>query len=129
MQFFPDFFAQYTIWIYVSYINKYAEYLFLGNPNICDGPPKISWRGNGEQFVINFFKDGFRYLKVFDNQFNPLFESVENFNLREPTSFMGQGQYIASCITEENVNHLIIFEKNCKMKAITELKQTQVILF
>lgn len=100
--------------------------IFLDENNIFNGPPKISWRGNGEQFVINFFKDGLRYIKVFDNQLNPLFESDEYHNLTEHISFMGQGQYIAGCIAEKNVNNLIIFEKNCKLKAISELKETQV---
>lgn len=57
-----------------------------------------------------------------------MFESDEYQNLTEHISFMGQGQYIAGCIVEKNINHLIIFEKNCKVKAMTELKETQVSL-
>nr|XP_023024102.1 elongator complex protein 1 [Leptinotarsa decemlineata] len=88
-----------------------------------DGPPKLSWRGNGELFVVNFHNEGKRFLKVFDSDLNPLHQSEEYLNLCQAVSFMGQGQCIASCALRNDVNDLIIFEKNCKVKAVFELPE------
>ncbi|CAG9816807.1 unnamed protein product [Phaedon cochleariae] len=88
---------------------------------VSHGPPRISWRGNSELFVVNYFKQEGRFLKVFDCDLNPLNQSEDYPNLLEPVAFMGQGQCIACCASKSNINELIIFEKNCKVKAVFEL--------
>ncbi|XP_057660763.1 elongator complex protein 1 [Diorhabda carinulata] len=81
------------------------------------GPPKISWRGNGELFVVNYFSNNQRNIKVFDADLNALNQSEPYTNLQDVVAFMGKGQCIA-CVAknEENIK-LVIFEKNCKVKA------------
>ncbi|KAG5861018.1 hypothetical protein JTB14_000660 [Gonioctena quinquepunctata] len=92
---------------------------------LLDGPPRISWRGNGELFAINYCFVGKRYLKVFDSDLNPLNQSEEYMNLCEPVAFMGQGQRIACCSIKNDVNELVIFEKNCKVKEVYDLHEVK----
>ncbi|KAJ8909561.1 hypothetical protein NQ315_015551, partial [Exocentrus adspersus] len=78
-------------------------------------PPKISWRGNGQQFAINFYENGQRFVKVFDDQLRPLNVSSEYPNLMAPIAFMVTGQCIA-CTAIDDGNTIVVFEKNCKVK-------------
>ncbi|CAG9862706.1 unnamed protein product [Phyllotreta striolata] len=87
-------------------------------------PPKISWRGNSELFVVNYCEDGQRFLKVFNSDLQPMNMSEAYPNLQEPVAFMGQGQCIACCSIGNDNTKLVIFEKNCKVKA--EYNITQV---
>ncbi|XP_060518646.1 elongator complex protein 1 [Cylas formicarius] len=80
-------------------------------------PPTISWRGNGEQFVVNFWKEGRRYLKLFDSSLRPLYQSHAYPNLLPPISFKGQGNFIACSAVHNNQNKVVIFEKNCLLKS------------
>ncbi|XP_018573163.1 elongator complex protein 1 [Anoplophora glabripennis] len=87
-------------------------------------PPNISWRGNGLEFAINFYKNGQRFIKVFSNQLQPLNVSSEYPNLTEPIAFMVAGQCIA-CACVADVNSIVIFEKNCKVKSTFEVPENK----
>lgn len=89
-------------------------------------PPKISWRGNGQLFAVNFHRNGQRFIKVFDNQLQPLNMSSEYPNLADPIAFMVAGQCIA-CTSIGDVNTIVIFEKNCKVKSTFEVPENKVI--
>lgn len=92
-------------------LNDYVQGL------VVSGAPKVSWRNNGEQFVVNFQKEGRRFIKVFGCDLEPLHQSEAYCNLGQPVSFMGQGQYIACCAVHNEINEIVIFENNCKVKA------------
>ncbi|XP_030756174.1 putative elongator complex protein 1 [Sitophilus oryzae] len=95
---------------------KIQEQTVIENPQEYSFP-KVSWRGNGEQFVINFWRESKRFLKVFDSNLNPLYQSDVYPNLLPITSFKGQGNFIA-CASEYNeFNKIVIFEKNCLVKS------------
>ncbi|KAF7287464.1 hypothetical protein GWI33_001430 [Rhynchophorus ferrugineus] len=92
-------------------VEKITEYLQENSA------PIISWRGNGEQFVLNFWRDGRRYLKVFNSNLSPLYQSEVYTNLLPPASFKGHGNFIA-CAAEHNEKYkIVIFEKNCLVKS------------
>lgn len=88
--------------------------------------PQISWRGNGQLFAINFYKNGQRFIKVFNNQLQPLNVSSDYPNLTDPIAFMVVGQCIA-CTSLGDINTIVIFEKNCKVKSTFEVPENKVI--
>ncbi|KAL1493327.1 hypothetical protein ABEB36_011402 [Hypothenemus hampei] len=79
--------------------------------------PIMSWRGNGEMFVINFWKDNRRFLKVFDINIRPLSCSEPYNNLLAATSFKGQGNFIACAAQAGKSNRVVIYEKNCLIRS------------
>lgn len=88
-------------------------------------PPKISWRGNGELFVVNYYTNNQRNIKVFDTDLNALNLSEPYTNLQDVVAFMGKGQCIACVAKNDENTKLVIFEKNCKVKAeydMTDIK-------
>ncbi|CAH0562604.1 unnamed protein product [Brassicogethes aeneus] len=76
-------------------------------------PPTISYRGNAEYFVVNYWKDGNRYLKVFNEECQPRWTSKRTNGLLEPVSFKSEGNMIAVAVSRQNESKIIIFEKNC----------------
>lgn len=100
--------------------------LLLAQDETSRAPPKISWRGNSELFVVNYLQDDQRFLKVFNTELQPLNMSEAYLNLQQPVAFMGQGQCIASCAVKNGQNQLVIFEKNCKVKAEFDLPNIPV---
>ncbi|ERL85276.1 elongator complex protein 1 [Dendroctonus ponderosae] len=79
--------------------------------------PIVSWRGNGELFVVNYWKDSRRFLKVFDCNIVPLFESEPFNTLFAATTFKAQGNFIACAATDGTHNKIVVFEKNCQVKS------------
>ncbi|KAJ8937402.1 hypothetical protein NQ314_011888 [Rhamnusium bicolor] len=88
------------------------------------GPPTVSWRGNGQQFVVNYYENGQRFIKVFSNDLSPLNMSEKYINLLEPVC-MVLGQCIACSAIRNNVNTIVIFEKNCKVKLNFEVPENK----
>ncbi|CAH1124194.1 unnamed protein product [Ceutorhynchus assimilis] len=79
--------------------------------------PIISWRGNGKMFVVNYWKEERRFLKLFDNHFRQLFDSKPYNNLLSSTTFKGMDNLIFCAGTDGETNQILIFEKNCQIKS------------
>ncbi|XP_050313174.1 elongator complex protein 1 [Anthonomus grandis grandis] len=78
--------------------------------------PVISWRNNGEMFVVNYWCDNRRLLKVFDNECNALYCSDHHVNLLPPVAFKPMGNAIATCSLNGDIPNLVISEKNCLIR-------------
>ncbi|XP_066254831.1 elongator complex protein 1 [Euwallacea similis] len=85
--------------------------------------PKISWRDNGEMFVLNYWEDNRRFLKVFDGKLQPLFGSEPYNNLLEVVSYKNKGNSIACAATDGQKNRIVIYEKNCLISSYFEVPE------
>uniref|UniRef100_A0A6P7GHW4 Elongator complex protein 1 n=1 Tax=Diabrotica virgifera virgifera TaxID=50390 RepID=A0A6P7GHW4_DIAVI len=93
---------------------------------VPDTSPKICLRGNGELFVVNYYLENQRFLKVFQSDLEALNQSEPYTNLQDSVAFMGQGQCIACWAVKRSKEvQLVIFEKNCKVKAEFDMPEIQ----
>lgn len=104
----------------------YNYYFFVLEIPQPHSRPLISWRGNGEIFVVNYWKNNRRFLKVYSDHLEPLYTSEPCNNLLFPVSFRQSGNYIACTATNGETNRLIIFEKNCRIKSEYALPESKV---
>lgn len=77
-----------------------------------DVTPRITWRGNGEMFAINYWRNNCRTFKVFECNCNPLYEGESTRGLQSAIAWRPEGNMIASCIQLNDRYSIVIFEKN-----------------
>ncbi|XP_044260118.1 elongator complex protein 1 [Tribolium madens] len=78
---------------------------------VFDQKPRISWRGNGEMFVVNYWKDQKRQFIVFETPCRALYRSEECPGLQPPVAWRPLGNMIAG-LSVTNRQKIVIFEKN-----------------
>ncbi|KAF5282772.1 hypothetical protein FQR65_LT02769 [Abscondita terminalis] len=89
--------------------------------NNDDLKPRISWRGNGDMFVINFWNNGQRKFKVFKFPCDLLYESSDIVGLQPIISWKPEGNLIASVTHTTKKCEISLFEKNCLIKNVIPL--------
>ncbi|EFA05580.2 elongator complex protein 1 [Tribolium castaneum] len=78
---------------------------------VFDQKPRISWRGNGEMFVVNYWKDQKRQFIVFETPCKALYRSEECPGLQPQVAWRPVGNMIAG-LSVTNRQKIVIFEKN-----------------
>ncbi|XP_045482732.1 elongator complex protein 1 isoform X2 [Harmonia axyridis] len=75
--------------------------------------PVISWRGNGDEFVVTYLEDNARVFKVFDASCSPKAkaESLKGL-LYGPVAWKPQGNIIAAAMFCKGKNRIGLFERN-----------------
>lgn len=79
---------------------------------IQDRLPRITWRGNGEMFAVNYWHDGKRTFKVFELPCTPIFECEDMPGLQCPIAWRPEGNMIANPVCVDGKTSICIFEKN-----------------
>ncbi|XP_044764994.1 elongator complex protein 1 [Coccinella septempunctata] len=75
--------------------------------------PVISWRGNGDEFVVTYVEHNVRVFKVFDNNCSPKAHSEGSKGLfYGPVAWKPQGNIIAAAMFHNGKNCLGLFERN-----------------
>ncbi|KAJ3653039.1 hypothetical protein Zmor_018957 [Zophobas morio] len=78
---------------------------------VKDKKPTISWRGNGEMFVVNYWESEKRKFVVFETPCKALYRSEECPGLQPPVAWRPTGNMIAT-VAESSSQSIVIFEKN-----------------
>jgi elongator complex protein 1 len=78
---------------------------------VDDARPTISWRGNGEMFVVNYWVDNKRAFVVFETPCKALFRSEECPGLQQLIAWRPTGNMIATLAITDRES-IVIFEKN-----------------
>lgn len=79
---------------------------------VVDKHPRISWRGNGEMFVVNYWTNDTRTFKVFEDPCTPVFECEGVAGLQSAIAWRPEGNMIAVPVCANGCNSIVIFEKN-----------------
>lgn len=84
-----------------------------------DKMPRITWRGNGEMFAVNYWRDDRRTFKVFQQDCKPLYECCygedDDGLLQSVIAWRPEGNMIANSVRLDDDDDrycVIVFEKN-----------------
>lgn len=88
---------------------------------VIDHNPTISWRGNGEMFVVNYWVDEKRQFVVFETPCKALYRSEDCPGLQAPVAWRPAGNMIAGLSEIVNKQSIVIFEKNGQKRFDFEL--------
>lgn len=79
---------------------------------VCDKTPRISWRGNGQMFAVNYSVNDTRTFKVFEDPCTPIFECEGVAGLQSAIAWRPEGNMIAVPVCVNDRYSVVIFEKN-----------------
>ncbi|KAK9889272.1 hypothetical protein WA026_004550 [Henosepilachna vigintioctopunctata] len=89
---------------------------------VDDLKPRITWRGNNDEFIVSFITEGVRQFKVFDHLCLPKACSrLLNGKMYGPIAWKPQGNIIAAAIFQDEKNCIALFEKNGLFKMMFPL--------
>ncbi|KAK4879526.1 hypothetical protein RN001_007672 [Aquatica leii] len=88
-----------------------------------DLKPRVSWRGNGDMFVVNYWNDEKRKFKVFKFPCELLYESSDIIGLQPIIAWKPEGNLIASVTHITEKCEISLFEKNCLIKNSIRLEE------
>lgn len=91
-----------------------------------DKLPKITWRGNGEMFAINYWVNGTRTFKVYEQPCTPLYECEGVPGLQSCIAWRPEGNMIAVPVFTDDKYSIVIFEKNGYKRFQFDLEYPQV---
>lgn len=96
---------------------------------VTNKTPTISWRGNGEMFVVNYWHEHSRKFVVFENSCNALYRSEECPGMQPPIAWRPSGNMIATISKVSQDMKVVIFEKNGQKRFDFSLDTIQVLFF
>lgn len=79
---------------------------------VLDKTPRISWRGNGQMFAVNYSVNDMRTFKVFEEPCTPIFECEGLAGLQGAIAWRPEGNMIAVPTCVNDIYSAVIFEKN-----------------
>ncbi|KAB0798456.1 hypothetical protein PPYR_09449 [Photinus pyralis] len=106
---------------------KLSEEVLPANFN-DDFRPRISWRGNGDMYAVNYWHNSQRQFKVFKYPCELLYESASIVGLQPIIAWKPEGNLIACVTCTTTTREVSLFEKNCLIKNKIELSdQVEII--
>lgn len=96
---------------------------------VTDKTPTISWRGNGEMFVVNYWRNNLRQFIVFETPCNALYRSENCPGMQSPIAWRPTGNMIATIAKIGQTSKVVIFEKNGQKRFDFPLNAIQVIFY
>ncbi|KAF5288712.1 hypothetical protein FQA39_LY15284 [Lamprigera yunnana] len=88
-----------------------------------DMQPKISWRGNGDMFAVNYSDNGQRKFKVFKFPCELIYVSSDIIGLQPIIAWKPEGNLITSVTHTNEKCEITFFEKNGLIKNALQLDQ------
>ncbi|KAK5646013.1 hypothetical protein RI129_004477 [Pyrocoelia pectoralis] len=94
-------------------INYFTAIPVISNDDLR---PRISWRGNGDMYAVNYYHNSQRKFKIFKYPCELLYESANIIGLQSIIAWKPEGNVIACVTCTTTACEVTLFEKNCLIK-------------